>query len=151
MTFTSVLILIIQTFDLLWKWLNFQKIPTEFFNDHLAWEGSERVILNGPCGSWDAKVGRRDDDGCAYLVEGWQEFVESHGLGRLECAVFMYNGGMSFDVSIYGSNGLLKSYEKKDAVPPQELSPPFASSHPFFRHEMKSHNVGPKCVLVRMY
>ncbi|KAL6538546.1 hypothetical protein OROGR_012534 [Orobanche gracilis] len=91
------------------------KIPTEFFDNHLASEENERVILKGPCGSWDAKVERRDGDdgGCVYLVKGWPEFVESHSLRRAEFVVFLYSGGMSFDVSIYGSNGLLKTMRRK--------------------------------------
>lgn len=106
------------------------------------------MVLKSCCGSWEAEVERRDDEG-VYLVGGWTEFVESHGLGRVEFAVFMYNGGMSFDVSVYESNGCLKKVEKKGA--PRDFAPPFASSRPFFRHKMKAHNVGPKCILVRMW
>ncbi|XP_057787538.1 B3 domain-containing protein REM6-like [Salvia miltiorrhiza] len=120
------------------------QIPTKFFNEHLASEEeTERVTLRGPCGSWAAKMERRDDG--VYLVQGWKDFVESHSLGRAEWAEFLYNGGMSFDVKIYGCNGWLKSYKKAAS---EEGTPSFTSSFPFFKHVMKGHNVGHKCTML---
>ncbi|XP_047938904.1 B3 domain-containing protein REM6-like [Salvia hispanica] len=117
------------------------KIPTKFFDEHLATEETETVALRSPCGSWDTKLEQRD--GGVYLIQGWPHFVESHDLGRAEWAHFLYNGGMSFDVKIYGSNGWLKKYDQ-----PAASAPPFASSFPFFRREIKRYNVGHKCSMV---
>ncbi|KAL1554207.1 B3 domain-containing protein REM6-like [Salvia divinorum] len=117
------------------------QIPTKFFNEHLATEETRTVALRSPCGSWDTKLKQRDDG--VYLIQGWQQFVESHSLGRAEWAHFLYNGGMSFDVKIYGSNGWLKKYDQTAAS-----APSFTSSFPFFRNEMKGHNVGHKCTMV---
>ncbi|KAG6383109.1 hypothetical protein SASPL_157146 [Salvia splendens] len=117
------------------------QIPTKFFDEHLATEETETVALRSPCGSWDTKLEHRE--GCVYLIQGWPHFVESHDLGRAEWAHFLYNGRMSFDVKIYGSNGWLKKYDQ-----PAASAPPFASSFPFFRREIKGYNVGHKCTLV---
>lgn len=120
-----------------------QDIPLEFFNDHLASEETERVTLRGPCGSWDATLQHRDDS--VYLVQGWEDFVKGHSLGVLEFMVFLYNGSMSFDVNIYGKDGWQKNYD----APLPECAPSSTPPFPFFRHEMKSYNVGHNCSLVR--
>ncbi|KAH6819670.1 hypothetical protein C2S51_003273 [Perilla frutescens var. frutescens] len=117
------------------------QIPHDFIHDHLASEETDGVILKGPCGSWEAKLEQRDNG--LYIVQGWPDFVRNHCLGNKEFVQFLYNGGMSLDVKIFEENGWLKNYQAS----PEECTPSFTSSFPFFKHEMKGYNVGHKCTI----
>ncbi|KAL1561851.1 putative B3 domain-containing protein [Salvia divinorum] len=77
---------------------------------------SEKVILKNNDGkTWSVEV--RETPSGIFLKDGWQSFVEYHGLKVGEFLVFCYRGSYSFLVKIFGVNGC-----KKEILGPNNIA-----------------------------
>ncbi|KAA8528580.1 hypothetical protein F0562_035935 [Nyssa sinensis] len=73
---------------------------------------SEEAILTSRKGSWHIKIGKRDK-GFIYFREGWDNFVQHHGLCLGDFAVFEHIGDMHFNVYVFDSSACEKEFPLK--------------------------------------
>ncbi|KAB1207192.1 hypothetical protein CJ030_MR7G011513 [Morella rubra] len=84
------------------------RIPPKFVK-HLPKELPERAILRGPSGDeWPVKLWKTRND--IYLQDGWKQFYRDNSLGDNEFLLFKYNGGLCFDVHIFGKDACERVY-----------------------------------------
>ncbi|KAH6794283.1 hypothetical protein C2S52_004760 [Perilla frutescens var. hirtella] len=87
-------------------------IPPDFF-ENFGRTIKEKVILKNIDGkTWYVDV--KGTPNGVFLQNGWQEFVDYHGLKVGEFLVFRYEGSYTFMVKIFGTNGCKKeTFESK--------------------------------------
>ncbi|XP_077224516.1 putative B3 domain-containing protein Os04g0347400 isoform X2 [Tasmannia lanceolata] len=88
----------------------FQKISIPIaFNRYLVGEKSDIAVLKSPLGkSWHVKV--RGHINGVFFEEGWEDFVEDHGLCSGDILVFRFEGNMVFHVTIFDETACEKNY-----------------------------------------
>lgn len=94
-----------------------QLIPPDFIKDFKK-TMNEKVILKNVDGKkWYIDV-KETEDG-VFLKNGWQSFVDYHGLKVGEFLFFRYEGSYSFSVKILGTNGCKRdTFESKNIATP---------------------------------
>lgn len=76
----------------------------------------DKAVIKSCLGSWHVRVGRTVD-GVLSFEEGWEEFVNHHGLKLGEILIFKHNGKRAFNVVAYEALGSEKVYDSKGKSP----------------------------------
>ncbi|VVA30850.1 PREDICTED: B3 [Prunus dulcis] len=85
-------------------------LPVAFCSS-LSEKKLDKAVIKSCLGSWCVRLGR-SVDGVLSFEEGWEVFVNHHGLNIGEMVVFEHKGKMVFNVVAYESLGSEK--EKKN-------------------------------------
>ncbi|KAI5355577.1 PREDICTED: B3 [Prunus dulcis] len=80
------------------------------FSSSLSEKKLDKAVIKSCLGSWCVRLGR-SVDGVLSFEEGWEVFVNHHGLNIGEMVVFEHKGKMVFNVVAYESLGSEKEYE----------------------------------------
>ncbi|KAL6295794.1 hypothetical protein ACE6H2_003936 [Prunus campanulata] len=76
----------------------------------------DKAVIKSCLGSWHVRVGRTVD-GVLSFEEGWEQFVNHHGLKLGEILIFKHNGKRVFNVVAYEALGSEKGYDSKGKSP----------------------------------
>ncbi|ONI32823.1 hypothetical protein PRUPE_1G388300 [Prunus persica] len=75
----------------------------------------DKAVIKSCLGSWHVRVGRTVD-GVLSFEEGWEEFVNHHGLKLGEILIFKHNGKRAFNVVAYEALGREKRKKPSEAT-----------------------------------
>lgn len=70
------------------------------------------VVLSTEKGSWEVKVGDRDERGRSWLEKGWGEFAKRHDVRVGDFLVFEHQGDGRFRVFVFSPSGCEKSMDE---------------------------------------
>ncbi|ONI35159.1 hypothetical protein PRUPE_1G519100 [Prunus persica] len=93
-------IVIYETFDSINQWEE-KSLPVAF-SSSLSEKKLDKAVIKSCLGSWCVRLGR-SVDGVLSFEEGWEVFVNHHGLNIGEMVVFEHKGKMVFTVVAYES------------------------------------------------
>ncbi|BBG94960.1 VERDANDI [Prunus dulcis] len=109
----------------------------------------DNAVIKSCLGSWHVRVGRTVD-GVLSFEEGWEEFVNHHGLKLGEILIFKHNGKRAFNVVAYEALGSEKRYDSKGKSP-SEATASSTSRTSFVCTMKKSHGDPHKAYLIQFH
>ncbi|XP_021817287.1 B3 domain-containing protein REM8-like isoform X1 [Prunus avium] len=109
--------IIYETFDSINQWEE-KSLPVAFCSS-LSEKKLDKAVIKSCLGSWCVRLSR-SVDGVLSFEEGWEVFVNHHGLNLGEMVVFEHKGKMVFNAVAYESLGNEKEYELQSDKHPHD-------------------------------